>query len=110
MSPFSLPNHQASEPVKSQVADAPRQALDVLKRMLQVEQGWTKACEPRIKQRQALNESRGSAPTEFDRLFAETQAETAAAQARLLALRFELKDHLTAAEWTAVFPVPAKVK
>ena len=109
LQPFSLPIEQATELVKTNVADADRraQAMDVLVRMEETEKAWATAREPLDRRLQALIKDRASTSAEFDEVFAETRDQAATIQARLLELRFELKAQLTEAEWKAIFPAPA---
>lgn len=108
LKPFSLPLDQAAALVKTHVTDTARckAALAILKDMEKVDQEWSAARQPKATTMKQLADDRATTPEAFQRFIVETRQQADQVQARFLDLRFQLKAHLTRAEWQAIFPPP----
>lgn len=103
--PFSMSLVQAESLVKQHVTERDRRAkaLDILEQMTTVEEKRGESLADFRARMQVLVDDRTSSADRFSSMISEERAKAVAFQERMLDLRFELKSHLTATEWSQVF-------
>jgi len=96
----------AGDAVKEVVAEEPRreEALGILKQLKKNRQQQDKAVKGLIKSLEADIRDHATAESEIDALWVEYFEQTRSANARMVELRFELREQLTREEWEQVFP------
>lgn len=103
--PFSMTLTQAESLVEQHVPDRARRAkaLDILEQMAAVEAERGSSLADYRAQMQTLVDDQTSPVDRFNALISAERAKAVAFQERMLDLRFELKSHMTATEWSQVF-------
>ncbi len=110
--PFSMSLNQAESLVKQHVPDKARRAkaLDILEQMTAVEAERGKSLADYRARMQTLVDDQTSPVDRFSAMITAERAKAFAFQERMLDLRFELKSHMTAAEWSQVFTSTATAR
>lgn len=105
--PLFLRIDQLEKAVKHHITDEAhqKQALKIVDRMKATEKDLIDQQKKAIKSLDEKLGQRTIAAREIERDMAPMTAETKAARAKLVQLRFELKSVLSAAEWAELFPV-----